>query len=70
MANEVAKLMNVFKSRRSRQRLENALNSIPDFLKSDIGVEGAPVTRQHRGMLQSPASIAHASTAHRQNASF
>lgn len=70
MANEVAKLMNVFKSRRSRQRLENALNSIPDFLKSDIGVEGAPVIRPLYGPLQSAASVAQVSTAHRQNSTF
>lgn len=70
MANEVAKLMNVFKSHRSRQRLENALNSIPDFLKSDIGVEGAPVTRPLYGRMQSPVSVAQVSTAHRQNSTF
>ncbi|MCD2174023.1 hypothetical protein [Rhizobium sp. C4] len=70
MAHEVTKIMEILKIRRSQQRLSHALHSVPDFLKSDIGVEGAPVTRAHYGDLHSAASVARVSTAHRQVSAF
>lgn len=66
MANQVTKLMHVLKVRRSQQRLSHAVESVPDFLRSDIGVEGAPVIRAHYADLQAVASVAYVSTAHRQ----
>jgi len=70
MAHEVTKIMEIIKSRRSQQRLSQALHSVPDFLKSDIGVEGAPVSRAHYGDLHSVAAAARVSTAHRQVSAF
>jgi DNA-binding SARP family transcriptional activator len=70
MAHEVTKIMEILKFRRSQQRLSQALHSVPEFLKSDIGVEGAPVSRAHYGDLHSVAAAARVSTAHRQVSAF
>jgi hypothetical protein len=70
MANEVNKIMDVIKARLSQQRFSHAVKSIPDFLKSDMGVEGAPVRRARYGVLHSAASVAQVSTAHRQVSAF
>ncbi|MET3614558.1 hypothetical protein ABID16_002895 [Rhizobium aquaticum] len=70
MAHEVTKIIDILKFRRSQQRLSHALHSVPDFLKSDIGVEGAPVSRAHYGDVHSAAAAARVSTAHRQVSAF
>lgn len=70
MAHEVTKIIDILKFRRSQQRLSHALHSVPDFLKSDIGVEGAPVRRAHYGDVHSVAAAARVSTAHRQVSAF
>lgn len=70
MAHEVSRFIDILKLRSSRQRLSHTLESVPDFLKSDIGVEGAPVRRARYGDVHSMATVARVSTAHRQVSAF
>lgn len=70
MVHEVTKFIDMLKFHRSQQRRSHALDSVPEFLKSDIGVEGAPVARTHYGDVHSLAAVARVSTAHRQVSAF